>query len=216
MPGTEVQVTQQLDGSVRKTVIALHKGTVFSRVGHRDGEKQNYQVQSPEGVAMAKGTEFADSLANGHHYVFVVKGIVAMLMNGIQTGLLTPTSSSLASGAMPNATDGNQVLFQVLTALQPFQTKLKTVIADINSGTATPAEIGFFDSLRKTFSVAVDDVYDPTHPNLIGAFTSNTGSGDSVHSLVVRPQDSIGTLNPFNGFLQGISQPFITPLTTPF
>jgi hypothetical protein len=219
LPGTEVQVTQQLDGSVRKTVVALRRGTVFSRVGHRSGERQDYQVQSPEGVAMAKGTEFADSLANGHHYVFVVKGIVAMLVNGIQTGLLTPTTSSLAAGAMPTAADGNQVLFQILTELQPYQPKLKTVIADINNGSATPSEIGFFDSLRKTFSVAVDDVYDPSHPNsFLGAFTSNTGFGDSVNSSIERPQDfsAPNPLNPFNGFQQGDAQPFVTPATTPF
>jgi hypothetical protein len=218
MPDTEVQITQQLNGSVRKTVVALRDGTVFSRVGHRAGETQNYQVQSPEGVAMAKGTEFADVLYNGHHYVFVVKGVVAMLINGVQTGLLTPTNSSLASGAMPLATDGDRVLFHILTALQPFQTKLQTVIADINAGNATPAEIGYFDSLRNTFSVLVDDVYDPTHPNsFLGAFTSNTGYGDSFHSSLERPQD-FGTPNPlnqFSGFQEGDARPFATPAVTP-
>ncbi len=219
LPNTEVQVTQQLDGSVRKTVIDLHKGTVFSRVGHRDGERQDYRVASAQGVSMAKGTEFADSLANGHHYVFVVKGIVATLVNGIQTGLLTPTSSSLATGSMPATDDGNRVLFQILSTLQPFQTKLQTVINHINNGTATPSEIGFFDSLRKTFSVAVDDVYDPTHPNsFLGAFTSSTGLGDSINSPVERPQDltTPNPLNPFNGFQEGAAHPFATADTSPF
>jgi hypothetical protein len=219
LPNTEVQVTQQLNGSVRETRVDLHKGTVFSRVGHRDGERQDYRVVSPEGVSMAKGTEFADSLANGHHYVFVVKGIVAMLINGIQTGLLTPTSSSLASGAMPTSDDGNRVLFQILTDLQPFQTKLQIVINHINNGTATPSEIGFFDSLRQTFSVAVDDVYDPTHPNaFLGAFTSTTGSGDAINSPIERPQDldTPNPSNPFNGFQEGAAHPFVTPFTSPF
>jgi hypothetical protein len=219
LPSTEVQVTQQLDGSVRKTVVVLNKGSLFSRVGHRDGERQDYRVQSPEGVSMAKGTEFADAVVNGHHYVFVVKGVVAMLMNGIQTGLLTPTSSSLASGAMPPTDDGNRVLFQMLTTLQPFQTKLKTVIAHINNGTATPSEIGYFDSLRQTFSVAVDDVYDPTHPNsFLGAFTSTSGSGDAINSSIERPQDltTPNPLNPFNGFQEGAAHPFATPNTSPF
>ena len=219
LPSTEIQVTQQLDGSVRRTEIVLHKGSLFSRVGHRAGERQDYRVQSPEGVSMAKGTEFADSLVNGHHYVFVVKGVVAMLINGIQTGLLTPTSSNLASGAMPAADDGNRVLFQMLTTLQPFQYKLKSVIAHINNGTATPSEIGFFDSLRKTFAVAVDDVYDPTHPNsFLGAFTSTSGSGDAINSPIERPQD-LGTpnpLNPFNGFQEGAAHPFATANTSPF
>ena len=98
MPDTEVQLDQQMNGTIRKTTVALHEGTVFSRVGHRDGETEDYQVKSPEGVAMAKGTEFADTVQGGHHYVYVVKGIVAEIVNGLQTGLLTPTSSSLASG----------------------------------------------------------------------------------------------------------------------
>jgi hypothetical protein len=218
MPDTEVQITQQVDGSIRKTVIALHQGTVFSRVGHHDGETQNYMVQSSQGTATAKGTEFADSLANGHHYVFVVKGIVAMLVNGIQTGLLTPTQSNLASGAMPPSNDGNKVLFSVLTALQPFQSQLQEVIADINKGTATPQELGYFDSLRNTFSVAVDDFYDPTHPNsYIGAFTSGTGFGDSIHSSLERPQD-FANPNPYNGLLppsiDALQHPFVTPAVT--
>jgi hypothetical protein len=200
LPNTEVQVTQEIVGSVRKTVVALREGTIFNRVGHLAGEKQNYQVETPEGVAVAKGTEFADSLANGHHYVFVVKGVVATLINGIQTGNLTPSSSHLAFGAMPPSDDGDKILFAVLTALQPFQAELQKVIADINAGTATPAELGYFDSLRNTFSVAVDDVYDPTHPNsFLGAFTSGTGFGDSLHSSLERPQD-FGTPNPLNGF----------------
>jgi hypothetical protein len=218
VPDSEVQINQELDGSTRKTVIALHEGTVFSRVGHRAGETQDYQVQSPQGVAMAKGTEFADSILDGHHYVFVVKGIVALIVNGIQTGLLTPTGTNLASGAMPPADDGNKVLFQVLSELQPFQTKLQKVIADINNGTATPAELGFFDSLRNTFSVLVDDVYDPTHPNsFLGAFTSTTGFGDSTYSSLERPQDfsTPNPLNPFNGFQEGAAHPFFTPSVTP-
>jgi hypothetical protein len=217
MPDTEVQVTQEVNGSVRKTVVALRQGTVFNRVGHQAGETQNYQVESPEGVAVAKGTEFADSIAAGHHYVFVVKGVVATLINNIQTGNLTPTTSHLAFGSMPPADDGDKILFSILTALQPFQTQLKTVIAHINSGTATPAELGYFDSLRNTFSVAVDDVYDPTHPNsFLGAFTSGTGFGDSAHSSLERPQDFAdpNPNNPFSGFQQGVAQTGAVTATT--
>jgi hypothetical protein len=218
MPDTEVQVTQELVGSTRKTVVALRAGTIFNRVGHQAGEVQNYQVESQEGVAVAKGTEFADSIANGHHYVFVVKGVVATLINGIQTGNLTPTSSHLAAGAMPPSDDGDKVLFAILTGLQPFQSKLQAIIAHINSGTASPAELGYFDALRNTFSVAVDDVYDPTHPNsFIGSFTSDTGFGDSVHSSLERPQDFATTnpLNAFNGLISPTHTGFFTPDVDP-
>jgi hypothetical protein len=220
LPDTDVQITQQLSGSLRKTVIALHQGTVFNRVGHRDGETQSYQVETPNGVAVAKGTEFADSLAGGHHYVFAVKGIVAMIMNGIQTGTLTALPGNVASGAMPPSPDGNKILFSILTALQPFQPYLQKVIADINHGTATPAELGYYDSLKKTFSVLVDDVYDPTHPNpFLGAFTSHTGFGDSPNSVIPRPQD-FGAPNPFDGSMLPPSHdadvnPFTIPAVDP-
>jgi hypothetical protein len=215
MPDTEVQVTQQVDGSLRKTVLALQRGTIFNRVGHHDGEKQSYQVETPEGVAVAKGTEFADSLANGHHYVFVVKGIVATILNGIQTGTLIALPSNVASGAMPPAADGNNILFAILTHLQPFQHHLQAVIAHINNGTATPAELGYYNALKSTFTVLVDDVYDPTHPNsFLGAFTSQTGFGDSTHSDLERPQD-FSTPNPNNEF-NGLVLPSHDADTTPF
>lgn len=218
MPDTEIQVTQQVDGSLRKTVVALQRGTVFNRVGHHDGEKQSYQVETPQGVSVAKGTEFADSLTNGHHYVFVVKGIVATIMNGIQTGTLIALPNNVASGAMPPASDGNNILFAILTHLQPFQHHLQTVIAHINNGTATPAELGYYNSLKNTFTVLVDDVYDPTHPNsFLGAFTSQTGFGDSTHSDLERPQD-FSTPNPnneFNGLVLPSHEADPVPFTTP-
>lgn len=217
MPGSEIQVTQTVDGSVRKTLVTLHSGTVFSRVGHRDGEKEDYRVQTPEGVAVAKGTEFADTVSGGHHYVFVVKGIVAMLIHDIQTGLLTPTPNNMAAGAMPPSDDGNKILFAVLNQLQPFQHKLQKVIAAINNGTATPEEIGFYDQMRKTFSVAVDDNYDPTHPNqFLGPFTSTTGYGDQYYGSLERPQDfgEPNPNNPFSDLQLGAARPFVTPAVT--
>ena len=218
MPDTNIEITQQVSGSLRKTVIALHQGTVFNRVGHHDGEKQSFQVETPQGVAVAKGTEFADSMADGHHYVFVVKGIVATIMNGIQTGTLTAIPNSVASGAMPPSTNGNNILFAILTRLQPFQTYLQKVIADINNGTATPAEIGYYNNLKNTLVVNVDKVYDPTHPNpQLGPFISGTGYGDSLHSSLERPQD-FSTPNPnnlFNGLILPSHESDPTPFSTP-
>jgi hypothetical protein len=226
LPNTDIEITQELNGSSRKTVIDLQDGTVFSRVGHRPGETQNYEVATPAGVSVAKGTEFADSYAGGHHYVFVVKGIVDMLINNILTGSLTALPGNLATGAMPPATDGNKILFSALTALQPFQSQLQKILADIKAGTATPEELAYYKNLKDTFTVMVDDVYDPTHPNaFLGAFTSTTGFGDSTHSIVERPQD-FATINPNNPFNNGIipttfsasaapAQVFFTAATTP-
>lgn len=60
LPASDAQFVQHLNGSLRKTSIDLHQGTVFSRVGRRPNETQDYEVRTPEGVAAARGTEFAD------------------------------------------------------------------------------------------------------------------------------------------------------------
>jgi hypothetical protein len=207
IPNSEVQITQQLDGSLRKTVINLHDGTVFSRVGHRPGEIQNYQVATPEGVAVAKGTIVADSRTNGHHYAYCVKGIYEMLINGVTVGTLTALPNNVASGAMPAAADGNKVLFAALTVLQNSQTYLPRIIDHINAGTASQPELAYYNDLKNTFNVMVDDVYDPTHPNaFLGAFTSTTGFGDSTHSSIERPQD-FANPNPNNLLGNGLVQP---------
>ena len=51
MPNCELVVTQAVSGSIRTDVINLHAGAVFSRVGHRDGETENYSVCTPEGTS---------------------------------------------------------------------------------------------------------------------------------------------------------------------
>ena len=50
MPHCALTVTQSFDGAVRKTTLDLERGAVFSRVGRRAGEVQDYQVRSAEGV----------------------------------------------------------------------------------------------------------------------------------------------------------------------
>ena len=57
MPNCELTVTQDLKGDVRKTTLALDHGAVFSRIGHRVGETQDFEVKTPEGLATAHGTE---------------------------------------------------------------------------------------------------------------------------------------------------------------
>ncbi len=49
MPKCELVVTQTLAASTRSDVIDLHSGAVFSRIGHREGETENYAVTTPEG-----------------------------------------------------------------------------------------------------------------------------------------------------------------------
>jgi hypothetical protein len=57
MPQCELVVTQNLEGSTRNIVLDLHRGAVFARAGRRDGERQNFEVHSPEGNADANSSE---------------------------------------------------------------------------------------------------------------------------------------------------------------
>ncbi len=50
MPNCELTVTQSFDGTVRKTLLDLEHGAVFSRVGRRAGEVEDFKVRTAEGV----------------------------------------------------------------------------------------------------------------------------------------------------------------------
>lgn len=156
LPHTEVKISENLKGTVRHTSIDLQTGSVFSRVGRRTGETQDYQVKTAEGVAAARGTEFADHRGLGsdgkmHHYVFVAKGTVQALMGGVEFKLVAGKFGDLGVAIMPPSDDGNAVLIAILEALQPFNTKFNAILGRIQDGTATPAEQAFYTALVNTF-----------------------------------------------------------------
>jgi hypothetical protein len=74
MPKCELVVTQSYANSVRTDLVNLHYGAVFSRVGHRDGETENYSISTPEGTTDA---ETSDMLA--------FRGNPADLRNAVST-----------------------------------------------------------------------------------------------------------------------------------
>ena len=180
LPDTEAQINQHMNGSVRKTTIDLHQGTVFSRVGRRAGETQNYQVSTPEGVAAARGTEFADNRTQGHHYIFVRKGAVAIEVHGNLFRVLTGDSQSVQIGVVPPAADGESVFHEVMEIVQSFNLKLQGVLDRINGGTASADDIAFYDATL---------VGDTTGFDAAHHMASATGYGDSPHSTVPTPQD---------------------------
>ena len=54
MPHCDLTVTQSFDGTTRKDALDLRLGAVFSRVGKRSGETQDYQVRTSEGSTGAQ------------------------------------------------------------------------------------------------------------------------------------------------------------------
>jgi hypothetical protein len=145
LPDSEVMVTHHLEGSTRHTIVDLRRGTAFSRVGHRNGETQQYEVRGLGGTALARGTELANSLQNGHFYTFVEKGTVGLFAAGQFLQDVTGNGgSSIGIGAYPPAGDGSQILTAILTELQPFNTKTNLVALHVEQGSATKAELAYY------------------------------------------------------------------------
>jgi hypothetical protein len=189
LPETEIAVQQNVNGSVRKTSIDLRQGTVFSRIGRRVGEKQDYQVRTPQGVAAARGTEMVDYLSpSGHHFIYVAKGTVDVYVDGVLTKVLTghpgdpPTLD--ATVLPPSDDDLDLVLEDILNDLAPYNEKLLGVIDRRHDGTATQADNDFYESIKNTFAEGPDDLlqdaYWDFYPNPGGVIPLARRASDQV------------------------------------
>jgi hypothetical protein len=165
LPGTDVSVTHSLSGAVRHTNINLREGTVFSRVGRRPGEKEDYRVSTPEGVAAARGTEFADHRSRDgsghyHHYIFVVKGIVALIVNGNTFKIIAGNGQGIGMGSVPPTQDEKSVLRQLLQILQQFNVDLNAILEKLNggSGNLTAAEIQYYNTQLAQSIYLIDEL----------------------------------------------------------
>lgn len=168
LPDSEVAITHHLEGSVRYTVIDLHRGTAFSRIGRRDGETQHYEVRTPEGTALAKGTEIADSYFNGHHYTFIVKGTVGLFVaNQFLKDISGDGGGAIGMASMPPANDEAQVLRGILLALQPFNLKTNEIVLHIQQGRATREELAFYTAM--IYSALLNEGLPPGHQTYVAA-----------------------------------------------
>jgi hypothetical protein len=148
LPDSEVGITHHMEGSVRYTVIDLHRGTAFSRIGRRDGETQHYEVTTPEGSALAKGTEIANCNLNGHFYTFIVKGTVGLFVaNQFLKDISGAGGGDIGMASIPPANDDAQILRGILLALQPFNLKTNEIVLHLQEGTATRDELAFYTAM---------------------------------------------------------------------
>jgi hypothetical protein len=168
LPDSEVAITHHLEGSVRYTVIDLHRGTAFSRIGRRAGETQQYEVRTPEGTSIAKGTEIADSYFNGHHYTFIVKGTVGLYVaNQFLKDISGDGGGAIGMASMPPANDEAQVLRSILLALQPFNLKTNEIALHIQEGRATQAEVAFYTAM--IYSALLNEGFPPGRQTYVAA-----------------------------------------------
>jgi hypothetical protein len=168
LPDSEVAITHHLEGGVRYTVIDLHRGTAFSRIGRRDGETQHYEVRTPQGTTLAKGTEIADSNFNGYHYAYCVKGTAGLyIANQFLKDISGDGGGAIGMGSMPPANDEAQVLRSILLALQPFNLKTNEIALHIQQGRATREELAFYTAM--IYSALLNEGFPPGRQTYLAA-----------------------------------------------
>jgi hypothetical protein len=97
VPGSEAMVQQTVMPELRSTRVDLRTGAAFSKVGMRPGEKQDYEVHTPFGVASARGTDFVCVTLPDRTDVWVAQGTVELDQ---PTGELVGTVKSSGKGTL--------------------------------------------------------------------------------------------------------------------
>jgi len=191
LPQSEASVAQNVNGSVRKTTVDLHKGTVFSRVGRRAGETEDYKVHTPEGVAAAHGTEFLVTIAKSGDQsftlCFVKNSEVGLTDNsGKQTFTITTQGNNQVAFASfphlpPEAAKG--ALIDILTVLQQFNTKIEAIANALldDPGSVSKAERDFYNS-NKDAVTALTKLLDDEDNSLSSLFGTTDSSASAANS----------------------------------
>jgi hypothetical protein len=96
-PNSEAAVQQTVTPQLRTTEIDLKKGAAFSKVGMRSGEKQDYEVHTPLGVAAARGTDFVTVMMPSRVDVWIAQGTVELTQ---PDGKVVGTVKSEGTGAL--------------------------------------------------------------------------------------------------------------------
>jgi len=147
LPDTQAKVTQKLNGSTRQSNVDLKVGTIFSRVGHRPGEAQDFQVHTPEGVAAARGTSFSVTVTTtGGHEVTICatqEGVVTLTdsSNGHVITITPLNSGQVSIGSVPGLPISTlrDIFVAFMTDLQQFNTNMLAIAANPNPTAAEQA-----------------------------------------------------------------------------
>jgi hypothetical protein len=214
LPNTQAKVSQNLNGSTRKTNIDVKSGTIFSRVGHRPGEKQDYEVRTPEGVAAARGTSFAVSVttASGHEVTVCATqdGVVTLTdsSNGHVITVTPMNSGQISIGSIPGLPINTlrDIFVAFLSALQQFNTNMQAIA---NMTNPTAADLAYYNSNYGFDSNT--QFYDVNADQLSYLFLTPSGS------LLFDQDNSINYVVPgARRALNQLFQPFGTVPVTPY
>jgi hypothetical protein len=126
-PRSEGLLRQTIESGKRSTTIDLRDGTVFSRVGRRPGEQQEFQVRTPLGIAAARGTDYAVWLRDGQLVVCSAAGTIDLRdpRGQPREPLRPPLKNDLAFQAYPSLSDTKKArwLFNTLQLVETLNVK---------------------------------------------------------------------------------------------
>jgi hypothetical protein len=227
LPNSSASVAQNFNGSVRKTSISLTKGTVFCRVGKRSGERQDYEVHTPEGVAAARGTSLAVTIAEigGVQYTvcFTQTGDVLLTDNAgqqfdIATSSNGTTTTQIAGASVPNLSVSLEktLLISALMTLQPFNTQLDAIGTALttNPDSVSQADKNYYDNNPDIVSDTTQflDSVTSTLSNLgVTSNSTTVSNGDGTNTTTTTTSGDGDTtttstqFNPTTGQVVGIT-----------
>ncbi|NJK91491.1 MAG: FecR domain-containing protein [Blastochloris sp.] len=116
MPGSTATLNSSREANQLSTKVNLEAGGVFSKVGKQEGLQQDYRVNTPRGIAAARGTDYVTLALPDRIEVWIAEGVVDVLdPAGTKVGevaaaddqalkvLRSPTITDPAANAQANA-----------------------------------------------------------------------------------------------------------------
>lgn len=163
MPNSAAAVQQTVTPVSRTVEVDLTTGGVFSKVGQQVGVKSQYEVHTPFGNAVARGTDFVTIVASGRTDVWVAQGTVSLDPIGGKAGQMATADGSgpLKVMRLPAVNDVHQILAddaETLTAILNFipmaNQKVAALRAKLNRGDAlTPGQQEYLGRIKQVPSL---------------------------------------------------------------
>jgi ferric-dicitrate binding protein FerR (iron transport regulator)/biopolymer transport protein ExbD len=158
-PHAQAAVQETVTGDSRSVEVDLTSGAVFSKVGQRIGEKEEYKVQTPNGTATAWGTDFVTVALSARTDVWIAQGTVQLDgPDGKRVGLVKSTGTgSLKILRYPASTDMHQAVAddtETMTIVMNFiplaDQKIKALRAQVAGGAKiTATEKDYLSRIKK-------------------------------------------------------------------
>ncbi|MEM1057993.1 MAG: FecR family protein [Verrucomicrobiota bacterium] len=206
------------------TTVDLTRGCVFSKVGRKSGQRQDYKVRTPVGIAAAKGTDYATLYRSNEMYVFVVAGRVFLfdLAGNLLGSANTTQAGQISFISTDDMTDVQRsaLINEIVTLAGENNSKINNILSKMARGVPLTQEEQAYLAAAPTIGREQilnngewnDFAYNPywgIYTSLVqfpGTFNP-TDSFDPLYDILNQP-----TLDPASIY----DQPFFPSLTTPF